>query len=111
MTRPMIFAALACSAFAVSALPAIAGPAAKTDVKTVEISISNYDLDKPEEAEVVFDKIKSAAKRACRRSFTVQTPREFGEEQDCRAQAIERAVAQLNEPVLTLVMNAQNASS
>lgn len=111
MTRPKTFAALVCSAFALSAVPAMAGPSPKLDVRTVEISISSYDLAKPADAQIVFDKIQYAAKRACRRSVGRQTPRDRIEEQDCREEAIARAVTQLDEPVLTLVMNTNNSSS
>ncbi len=111
MTRPKTLAALICSAFAVSALPSMAAASPKPDVKTVEVSIAKYDLATPEDAQVVYDRIKRAAKRACRRSVAQKTPSEHIEERNCRDQAIEQAVTQLDEPYLTLVMNGQNPSS
>jgi len=111
MTLPKPLTALIGSAFALAAVPAIASASPDYDVKSVEIAISGYDLAKPEDAEVLYKKIKKAAKRACRNSMSRQTLRERVEESDCRDEAILRAVTQLDEPVLTLVMNRQNPAS
>ncbi len=89
----------------------MAGPSSNLDIRTVEISIAGYDLADPEHAETVSGKIDRAAKRACGYSLARQTPRERMEERVCRDDAIARAVTQLDEPVLTLVMNAENGVS
>lgn len=111
MTLPKTLTALIGSAFAIAAVPTIANAAPDYDVKSVEIAISGYDLAKPEDAETIYKKIQTAAKRACRTSTSRQSLRERAEELDCREEAITQAVTQLNEPVLTLVMNGQNPAS
>ncbi len=111
MTLPKTLTALIGSAFAIAAVPMIANASPDYDEKSVEIAISGYDLAKPEDAEIVYKKIQKAAKRACRNSMSRQSLRERAEELDCREKAITQAVTQLNEPVLTLVMNGRNPTS
>lgn len=111
MTLPKTLTALIGSAFALAAFPAMANASPKYDVKSVEVSISGYDLAKPEDAQILYQKIRAAAKRACRTSASHQTLRERAEERDCREEAIEQAVTQLDEPVLTIVMKAENPAS
>lgn len=111
MTLPKPLTILIGSAFALAALPAMADSASNYDIKSVEISTSEYDLTETDDAQRLYSKIKRAAKRACNRTGVRQSLRELAEERTCRDDAIERAVAQLNEPVLTYVMNEANRSS
>lgn len=111
MTLPKPVTILIGSALALATLPAMADRSPDHDLKSVDVGISEYDLTKSEDAQRLYKKIESAAKRACRRTSSRPSLREHSEEVDCREDAIERAVVQLNAPVLTLVMNGQNPSS
>ena len=111
MTLPKTLTTLIGSAFALAAFPAIAGASPHYDVKSVEISVSGYDLAKSGDAQILYKKIKMAAKRACRSSQSPKTLRERAITRDCEDEAIARAVSQLDEPVLTIVMSAENGAS
>ena len=111
MTLPKTLTTLIGSAAALALLPAMAASTADTHVKSLEVSTSGYDLSKSADAQIIYYKIKKAAKRVCSNALVRQTLREQAEERACRDEAIERAVSQLDEPVLTLVMNTQNRSS
>ncbi|MEL7030718.1 MAG: UrcA family protein [Pseudomonadota bacterium] len=98
------------SALALSMLPAFAGATTDTHAKTMEISIAGYDLSNPDDAKLVYGKIQTAAKRVCKTTTARQTLRERADEMRCRADAVAKAIVELDEPVLTFVMN-QNSSS
>ena len=110
MTLPKTLTAIIGSAAALALLPAMAASSSEAHVKSLDISVKGYDLSKSADAQIVFYKIQNAAKRVCRHSLVRETLREKADEKVCRADAIERAVAQLNEPALTLVMSEQNRS-
>ncbi len=99
------------SALALSLLPAFAGSTADTHTKSLELSIADYDLSDPADAKVVYGKIRSVAKRVCKRTTARQTLRERAEEMQCRSDAIAQAIADLDEPVLTLVMRESESRS
>lgn len=99
------------SALALSMLPAVAGSTTDAHIKTLEISIADYDLSDPVDAKAVYGKIQSAAKRVCKRSTARQTLRERADEMKCRADAVAQAIVALDEPVLTLVMRESDSRS
>ncbi len=111
MTLQKSLTALIGSAAALAMLPASAGSSLGSSVKTLDVSIAGYDLSDPAHAQIVYYKIQKAAKRVCRNTLVRETLREKLEEQDCRETAIEEAVAQLNEPAITLVMLERTQSS
>ena len=111
MTLPKTLTTLIGSAAALAMLPAMAGSTSDATVKKLDVSIAGYDLNDPAHAQIVYYKIQKAAKRVCRNSLVRETLREKIEENECRAQAIERAVTQLNAPELILVMTDRNPVS
>ena len=111
MTLPKTLTAMIGSAAALAMLPAMAGSTSDTNVKTMDVSIAGYDLTDPAHAQIVYYKIQKAAKRVCRHSLARETLREKIDEKNCCAQAVERAVTQLNAPQLTLVMTERNPTS
>lgn len=104
MTLSKAATALIASTAALITLPAMAGSISEPGVKQLEISVAGYDLTKSADAQIVYYKIQKAAKRVCRNSLVRETLRERIEEMDCREDAIESAVAQLDSPALTFVM-------
>ena len=111
MTLPKSLTTTIGAALALSMLPAFAGSVTDTDSKSLEISIAGYDLSNPDDAKLVYGKIRSAAKRVCKRSTARQTLRERAEEMQCRADAVAKAIVELDEPVLTFVMRQSGSSS
>jgi len=111
MTLPKALTAAIGSAAALAMLPAMAASKDEVTKKTVDVSIAGYDLSNPEDAKIVYGKIQSAAKRACRLPNEAKTVAQRADELKCRVAAVNAAVSQLNSPELTLVMEARNRSS
>ncbi|MEO1321610.1 MAG: UrcA family protein [Pseudomonadota bacterium] len=111
MTLPKALTAAIGSAAALAMLPAMA--ASKDDVtkKTIDVSISGYDLSDPEHAKIVYGKIQSAAKRVCRLPNAAKTLAQRADEMQCRVSAINAAVSQIGSPELTIVMEARSRAS
>ena len=104
MTLSKTATALIAATAALVTLPAMAGTSGEPGVKQLSVSIAGYDLTKSADAQIVYYKIQKAAKRVCRTTTVRETLRERIEEMDCRENAIESAVAQLDAPALTFVM-------
>lgn len=111
MTLSKTTTAILGSIAALAILPASAGSTDDATVRTIDVSISGYDLTDPADAKKVLSKIQSAAKRVCRSSQARQTLRERAEEFACRASAISEAVNDLDFPELTAALEETNAAS
>lgn len=104
MTLSKAATALIASTAALITLPAMAGTTSEPGAKQLDVSVAGYDLTKSADAQIVYYKIQKAAKRVCRSTLVRETLRERMDEMQCREDAIESAVAQLDASALTFVM-------
>ena len=95
------------SASACALLPAMAATDFAPQKKQVQVSISGYDLTNPADAAEVFQMINTASKRVCKVAGVRETLRERVLQNKCRADAIIGAVASINSPQLTEIMETQ----
>ena len=111
MTLTKTATAILGSIAALAMLPASAGSAKDVTIRTIDVSVSGYDLNDPADAKIVLSKIERAAKRVCRNSQARQTLRERAEEFACRTSAISEAVNDLDFPELTAALEETKAAS
>lgn len=111
MTLPKTTTAILGSIAALAILPASAGSTDDSVVKTINVSISGYDLTDPADAKTVLSKIQRAAKRVCRNSQARQTLQERAEEFACRTSAISEAVNNLDFPELNAALEETKSTS
>ena len=111
MTISKTATALIASTAALFTLPAMAATTSEPGVKQLAVSVAGYDLTKSADAQIVYYKIQKAAKRVCRTSTVRETLRGHIDEMECRKDAIESAVAQLDSPALTFVMHERTRAS
>lgn len=106
MTLPKTLATLASATAALSMLPALAASAPAQE-KTAEVSVTGYDLSKRSDANIVFQRIERAAKRVCAISGIRESAKDRVDRSSCASEAIANAVAALNAPELTALMEAK----
>lgn len=104
MTLPKTFAAIIGSTAALALLPAMAASTKASDVQKIEISTKGYDLSKTADAQIVLYKISKAAKRVCGDTNVRQPLNQRATVQECYEDAVERAVASIDAPALSLAM-------
>lgn len=92
------------SASACALLPAMAATEFEPQEKQMEVSIRGYDLTNVADATEVFEMINAASKRVCKTAGVRETLRERVLQNKCRADAIISAVASINSPQLTEIM-------
>ncbi len=110
MTLPKTLAVIAGSA-AFALLPAMAGSAPSSHMEKVEISTKGYDLSKPADAQIVLYKISRAAKKVCGSTNVRQPLGQRMTVQKCHEDAVTRAVASIDAPILTAAMQTRFAYS
>jgi UrcA family protein len=95
--------ALALGLFTGAVLAAAAPAGAQTTEDPISVSVSYADLDigHAAGAEVLLQRIKSAAVRACGGAPHKRALRQRAAFDDCRVTAISQAVAEVNSPALT----------
>ena len=98
------------SASACALLPAMAATELDPQEKKIEVSISGYDLTNAADAAEVFQMINTASKRVCQVTGVRETLRERVLQNKCRADAIISAVASIDSPQLTEIMNTKLAN-
>ena len=104
MTFPKTLTTALISASACALLPAMAATEFAPQEKQIEVSISGYDLTNAADASEVFELINTASKRVCKTAGVRETLRERVLQNKCRADAIIGAVASINAPELTEIM-------
>ena len=92
------------SASACALLPAMAATELDPQAKQIKVSISGYDLTNAADAAEVFQMISTASKRVCKTAGVRETLRERVLQNKCRADAIIGAVAPIDAPQLTEIM-------
>jgi UrcA family protein len=91
--------------FALYAPAAFAG--LEDDPPSIKVSYAELDLSKPAGAQTLYRRIKKAAQAVCAESFQGSGPvRPFGQKQ-CEERAIERAVNEVNRPLLSSLWQKQ----
>lgn len=89
-------------AFALSASVAFADPSNK-NVEAVAVSYAELDLSKPAAAEVLYDRLQRAAAKVCgvnARTSSLYYAASFSEKKACYQDALSRAVAQVDAPLV-----------
>jgi|HubBroStandDraft_1064217.scaffolds.fasta_scaffold212259_2 UrcA family protein len=71
--------------------------------KSTTVRFADLNLESPEGAHALYSRIRSAAESLCGEQFSLWDGNRSREWQDCYRTTIERAVVQLNRPVLTSV--------
>jgi UrcA family protein len=71
--------------------------------KSTTVRFADLNLESPEGAHALYSRIRSAAESLCGEQFSLWDGNRSREWQDCYRTTIERAVVQLNRPVLTAV--------
>ena len=104
-SKPLTVSVIAATACAL--LPAMAATEFDLEKKQIEVSIQGYDLTNPSDASEVFQMINSASKRVCKTPGVRETLRERVLQNKCRADAIISAVASINAPELTEIMQVE----
>ena len=93
-------------AIAAAAVLAVAAPAgAQTSEAVISVSVPYADLDigQAAGAKVLFERIKMAADRACGGEPDLRLLDQHARFDQCRKEAINRAVTQLDSPMVTAV--------
>ncbi len=105
MTNTFNAGALGLAIFAVAALAIAAPAAAQTAEAPISVSVPYADLDigHAAGAKVLFERIKTAAVRACGGEPDLRQLDQRSRFDQCRAETIGRTVTQLDAPMLTAV--------
>jgi UrcA family protein len=88
------------------AVLALAGAAPAADAAdptqppTVVVSYDDLNIDSPQGARILFARIRNAATRVCG-SLEARGPEAFSQFRKCYQQAMDAAVAQIDEPAVT----------
>ena len=78
------------------------------DPPSLKVSYKELDVSKPAGAEELYRRIKRAANTVCDESFRSMGPlRSAGHEKKCIEKAIDNAVSDVNEPLLTALWQGQ----
>lgn len=72
-------------------------------LKSTTVRFADLNLESPEGARALYSRIRSAAGSLCGEQFSLWDGNRSREWKDCYRTTIERAVVQLNRPVLTAV--------
>lgn len=107
MTLPKTIVTLVSATAALSLMPALAA-ISTTQVKTEDVSVKGYDLAETTDANQVFAKIEQAAERVCTIVGVRDNARERILRRACASDAIANAVAALNAPEVTALMDAKS---
>lgn len=107
MSKRLFFAAI--SVLCLAATPALAQTAPETDAaRAIPVGYADLDLNQPADAAALLSRLRYAASAACERSEIAQPgPSTRRAIESCRAQALESAVTQLDQPELTRLYLAQ----
>ncbi|HEV2363316.1 MAG TPA: UrcA family protein [Caulobacteraceae bacterium] len=115
MTRSSSVLAIGALLLAASsiAVPAAAQPADQAWEQPTRITVSYADLDisRPAGAAVLLRRVRSAAVRACGGMPDARVLDQFAAFEHCRREAVSRAVAQVNSPVLNALMTKRRSAS
>jgi len=87
---------------AASAVLAVAIPAAAGD-KGVKISTDGLDLTTRADAEVLYTRIRQAARALCTAAVTTGDGKRFSKRRDCIEETVDESVDRFNQPMLTAV--------
>ena len=78
------------------------------DPPSLKVNYKELDLSKSAGAEALYRRIKRAASTVCAESFRTMGPlRSAGHEKECIEKAIDNAVSDVNEPLLTALWQGQ----
>jgi UrcA family protein len=109
-------AIIAKSIVAVSFAAALAADSAATHaaepaVRSIIVRYAELDLSKRQGIEILYERIRGAAKRVCRPDSGALAIHDRASWRDCYQDAIERAVKQVNVPTLTALHRTKTSSA
>lgn len=93
LNRLIAVSLLACAATAAAASPA-------SELPSVEVRYADLDLSKPAGVQVLYRRIRAAAREVCG-SLELRSPRQTRRWQDCYDGSLEKAVALADQSTLT----------
>ena len=101
MTYPTLTQALSALVLAASAISTPAAAASMEDPPNITVSYRDLDISHPQGAAVLLHRLEAAATKACGGRPDVRVLEEVATFDKCRSAALDRAVAQIDAPMLT----------
>lgn len=98
MTLPKTLATAIAATASLALLPAFAGQTEQ--VKTLELSIADYDINNPADARAVVQKIENAARKVCTLDRGPVPLHERVQRERCEREAVANAIKALNSEVV-----------